>query len=100
MLKREVLRRPSGSAPWLIGTLFGALFVGGLGAWMVNQRVSKMFGESKYDVARHTVDDIAARGLDPWGNAYRIYQGRGGVVVHSLGEDGVPNTTDDLWSNQ
>lgn len=80
-------------APWLIG----ALVVGALGAWTVERRVSNMFGESKYDVARHAVDDIASRGLDPWGNAYRIYPGRGGVIVQSLGEDGVANTADDLW---
>jgi hypothetical protein len=96
MLKREVLPRPSGAAPWLIG----AILVGVVGAGAVQHRVSKMFGESKYEVARHTVDDIAARGVDPWGNAYRIYSSRGGVVVHSLGEDGVPNTVDDLWSNR
>ena len=99
MLKREVLRRPSRSAPWLIGAL-AVGSVGCLGAWAINQRVAKMFGESKYDVARHAVDDIAARGVDPWGNAYRIYPGRDGVVVQSVGEDGTPDTSDDIWSNQ
>ena len=100
MLKREVLRRPSNSGPWLIGALLVGVAGAGLVAVAAERRVSKMFGESKYDVARHEVDDIASRGVDPWGNPYRIYPGRDGVVVHSLGEDGVPNTTDDLWSNR
>ena len=97
MFKREVVK-PSSS---MIGQLIvGATVVGVLAAFVAEERMSKMFGESKYDVARQTVDDIAARGLDPWGNAYRIYPGQNGVVVQSFGEDGTPNTADDLWSNQ
>jgi hypothetical protein len=95
MLKREVLPRPVRSAPWLIG----ALLAGVVGAGLVERRVSRILGESKVEVARQTVNDLATRGVDPWGNAYRIYPGRGGVVVHSLGEDGVADTADDLWSN-
>jgi hypothetical protein len=99
MLKREVLPRPAQTWPLLCGALV-ASFVGIVGAFLAERRVSKMFGESKYEVAAHAVNDIAERGVDPWGNAYRIYPGRNGVVVHSLGEDGLPNTADDLWSNR
>jgi hypothetical protein len=36
---------------------------------------------------------------DPWGSPYEMRCGRRGVVVHSLGEDRIANTSDDLWSS-
>lgn len=96
MLKREVLPRPSRAAPWLIGSVL----VGVITAGAVERRVTKMFGESKVEIARRTIDDIAARGVDPWGNAYQIHPGQNGVVVQSFGEDGVSNTADDLRSHR
>jgi hypothetical protein len=39
--------------------------------------------------------------VDPWGNDYRMYCGtHGGVIVHSLGEDGLAGTDDDIWTNR
>jgi hypothetical protein len=36
---------------------------------------------------------------DPWGSPYELYCGTDGIIVHSRGEDALPSTADDLWSN-
>jgi hypothetical protein len=102
MLRREVLSRPS-----RLGRLVAAAVLVGIGgAAYVNHIVVTEFGESKSEVARYRAKEIAKRGCyvgaehDPWGEQYRVYCGRYGVVVQSLGEDGVSLTADDIWSNR
>lgn len=37
---------------------------------------------------------------DPWGHRYRMTCTDGLLIVASSGEDGIPNTADDRWSNR
>lgn len=102
MLRREILPRPSRVAH----ALAGAVVLGILGASFVNHMIVRELGEPKSEVARYRAKELAKRGCgapaehDPWGELYRVYCGRGGVIVQSLGEDGQPLTTDDVWSNR
>jgi hypothetical protein len=102
MLMREVLPRPS-----RVGHLVAAAVLLGIaGAAYVNHIIMEEFGESKSEVAKWRAREIANRGCtaesehDPWGEPYRMYCGRFGVVVQSPGEDGAPFTSDDIWSNR
>jgi len=40
------------------------------------------------------------RTTDPWGQRYRMFCSGGLLIVASSGEDRIPNTADDRWSNQ
>ena len=40
------------------------------------------------------------RTLDPWGQRYLMFCTGGRLIVLSSGEDRIPFTADDLWSNQ
>ena len=102
MLRREVLGRPSRAGHLAAA----AVMVGIAGAAAVNHIVVRELGESKATVARYRVAELAKRGCaqvaehDPWGERYRVYCGRYGVVVQSLGEDGVSLSAEDIWSNR
>lgn len=52
-----------------------------------------------------SLDDLAeymdsTQTRDPWGQPYRMYCTTGLLIVASSGEDRIPNTADDRWSNR
>lgn len=128
MLRREVACRVPDRVGVILSLVIvgiGATVATGL---MIGPRRTACFGESKTDVASATVKKYAYEAypswvlshptedcpphlfalneymnnkdiLDPWGTSYELYCGARGIIVHSLGEDSVRNTADDIWSN-
>lgn len=123
-MKREVVAPPLS----MFGNLIlGAFMVGVLASVSFAPRVMKICGESKVDVAKLTAARFAneafprwrrERGgcppsiadlarymerrpvFDPWGEPYRMSCNDNAILVWSHGEDRIPNTTDDIWSNR
>lgn len=56
--------------------------------------------------ALNAVNDLAHRPctehrwIDPWGMSYAVYCSDAGNIAQSFGPDRIPNTSDDIWSNQ
>jgi hypothetical protein len=121
-MKREVIVPPPSPIRRLIAR---AAVIGLLASPFVAPRRMRRCGGSKVDIAKLTVqkfvneayprwrrehggcprtlDDLVEymddpNTLDPWGAHYQMSCTSGVVVVWSLGEDGEPNTGDDLRS--